>query len=357
MNRIEIDTGFIEISDPALLPNEPAISVMMLAYNHEAFLAQAIESVLAQRCDFPFELIIAEDCSKDDTLLLACDYQKRHPDVIRVITGRENVGIYRNFVRALSACRGNWTAFCEGDDYWTDESKLALQEKLVGERPEVDICYHSCMISYSNEKKLRGPACRASSRNKVVSTNEVIRGAGPFMPTASILVKTQVLRDLPRWLADCGGAIDVYIQAYGAKNGGAMYIDQPMSVYRVNVDGSWTNRISSNKVWAFEFWTTRLELIEMMIHDFPEHESTLRSLSFEETINLIALAREADWNNYKTFIDRIFLTKNNSYSIIQKIIFAIARNHLTAGAYYSLRGNYRLWRARAKKVAILAGVF
>lgn len=121
----------IEISHPEAIQRQPLVSVLMLAYRHEPYIAEAIEGVLAQKCDFPVELIIAEDCSPDRTLAIAEEYLTRHPSVIRIVTGEYNIGVMPNFYRALQACRGKYIALCEGDDYWCHPEKLSKQIKIL----------------------------------------------------------------------------------------------------------------------------------------------------------------------------------------------------------------------------------
>ncbi len=132
---------FREIADPAVMAVQPLVSVHVLTYRHERFLAQAIEGVIAQICDFPFELIIAEDCSPDGTLAVALDYQRRYPHLIRVVTGDENVGMHANLARGVSAARGEYIAFCEGDDYWHHRRKLQMQIDLMSTNPEIMFCH------------------------------------------------------------------------------------------------------------------------------------------------------------------------------------------------------------------------
>lgn len=131
----------IEISRPKDLSHQPLVSVLMLAYNHEPYLAQAIEGVLVQQCDFPIELIVAEDCSTDGTRSVAERYLAERPDVIRIVTGERNIGVMPNFFRALSQCRGEYIAFCEGDDWWCHPQKLQKQIDLFGGDGEIGMVH------------------------------------------------------------------------------------------------------------------------------------------------------------------------------------------------------------------------
>jgi glycosyltransferase involved in cell wall biosynthesis len=111
------------------LEHLPLVSVVMITYNHEAFIAEAIEGVLMQEVDFPVELIIADDCSPDRTSEIVQGYLDTHPKGhwIKYTRHDKNKGMMPNFVWALEQARGEFIALCEGDDYWTDPLKLQKQ--------------------------------------------------------------------------------------------------------------------------------------------------------------------------------------------------------------------------------------
>jgi glycosyltransferase involved in cell wall biosynthesis len=125
-----------EISDLSQIPSAPLVSVIVITYNHEAYIEQAIEGILAQQCDFPIELIIGEDKSQDRTLEICRDYQKRIPHLIRIVTWHENVGPNANYLRCWGRARGKYVAICEGDDYWIDPDKLTKQVAFMEASPD-----------------------------------------------------------------------------------------------------------------------------------------------------------------------------------------------------------------------------
>jgi glycosyltransferase involved in cell wall biosynthesis len=114
----------------------PKVSVMMLVYNHRDYLEDALRGVLAQRADFPYELLIGEDCSTDGSRELVLDYAATYPGVIRVIGSDSNVGAVQNHLRVLRAVRGDYVAFCEGDDYWTRPDKLQKQSDFLDQNSD-----------------------------------------------------------------------------------------------------------------------------------------------------------------------------------------------------------------------------
>jgi glycosyltransferase involved in cell wall biosynthesis len=102
-----------------------------VTYNHERWISQAIDSIVVQECPFDYELVIGEDCSNDATRAIVLDYQRRYPHLIRVIYSDCNVGAAANHGRVVAAARGEFLAFCEGDDYWCHPGKLAAQVALL----------------------------------------------------------------------------------------------------------------------------------------------------------------------------------------------------------------------------------
>ena len=109
------------------------VSVKMLTFKHNNYIAQAINGVLMQVTDFEFELIISDDCSPDNTEQIVNDIKKSHPKghLIKYFRHKKNIGILPNGLFALQQCKGKYIAFCEGDDYWTDPNKLQKQVDIL----------------------------------------------------------------------------------------------------------------------------------------------------------------------------------------------------------------------------------
>ncbi|MGB8953601.1 MAG: glycosyltransferase [Candidatus Aminicenantales bacterium] len=133
---------------------EPLVSVKMITYNHAPFIAQAIEGVLQQKTNFLFELVIGEDCSTDGTREIVFQYQKKYPDIIRVITSDKNVGMKKNTYRTMKAYKRKYSAFCEGDDYWPHPDKLQKQVDYMESHPECGLVYSSYDVYHVESGKL-----------------------------------------------------------------------------------------------------------------------------------------------------------------------------------------------------------
>ena len=134
-------TNTLETSDMLLLVQSPLVSVLMITYNHADYIAEAIEGVVKQECSFPFELLIGEDASKDETLQIALEYQKRYPHIIRVVHSEANVGMNANSWRIFAKARGKYVAYCEGDDFWCAPDKLTQQVALMESNEKIGIVH------------------------------------------------------------------------------------------------------------------------------------------------------------------------------------------------------------------------
>lgn len=120
---------------------EPVVSVVCLTYNHESYIRQALDSFLMQQTTFPYEIIIADDCSTDGTESLCGEYAIKNPQVVRYLRAENNVGCIENERMAIEQARGTYIAVCEGDDYWTDPLKLQKQVDFLESHPDYSVTW------------------------------------------------------------------------------------------------------------------------------------------------------------------------------------------------------------------------
>src|SRR5919202_3380596 len=133
------------------LADRKKVSVLMITYNQEAFIAQAIRSALMQITDFDYEIVIGDDCSTDGTRDIVADLARKHPSKIRPLFQDVHLGVNRNLVSTLKACTGQYVAILEGDDYWTTQKKLQLQVNFLDCHYDYAICFHNVQVVCQNE--------------------------------------------------------------------------------------------------------------------------------------------------------------------------------------------------------------
>lgn len=123
------------------------ISVIVITYNHEPYIKQALDSILMQELPFSWELLIGDDASTDRTAMILKEYEKRYPDKIKLYLRKENIGASKNLYELLSHAMGDYIALLEGDDYWTDYNKLKKQVEFLESHSLFSACTHDCIIT------------------------------------------------------------------------------------------------------------------------------------------------------------------------------------------------------------------
>lgn len=219
------------------------VSILMVTYNHEEYIAQALESILMQDVNFNYEIIIGEDCSTDNTRQILLEYKEKYPDKIKLLLYDQNVGMLKNWRTVLESSSSKYNAILEGDDYWIDVNKLQMQIDLMEENPECHMSFHAAKILFNKDKDGKIIA-KHTSGNKIFSTSEVILGGGGFCPTGSIMFRNEVVSTLPDLYFDAPVG-DYMLQIFGSLNGGILYIDQVMSVYRKGIEVSWSTSMKN----------------------------------------------------------------------------------------------------------------
>lgn len=216
--------------------NDPLVSVLIITYNQQETIRQAVESALAQTAPFPVEVVIGDDCSTDGTGAIVDALQREHPGRVNVVRPASNGGFHANFRQTLNACRGEYVAILEGDDYWVDPEKLADQVTSL-ESSGVDIAFSQGFI-------LSGADCRLAWTEfgddaRIVTLKDILDQPGIPFPTASILGRRSRLAALPEWINEAP-VLDIFLIMFLTADKGAAYLPRPTTVYRHGSTGSWT---------------------------------------------------------------------------------------------------------------------
>lgn len=218
------------------------VSVICNAYNHEKYIAEAIESFLMQEAPFSFEILINDDASTDGTAGIIRQYAERYPEIIKPLLHTENQeskGKDSSLDFQIPRAKGKYIAFCEGDDYWTDPEKLKRQFELMESHPELDICAHAVNRVAAETKELL-EVISPSREACIFSPEEVIMGGGGFVGTNSLFYRSSIDKSIPRFRREF--PYDYSIQIHGSLRGGMLYTPDVMSSYRSMAQGSWSAR-------------------------------------------------------------------------------------------------------------------
>lgn len=136
----------MDLSDVAV----PLVSVVIVTYNQRDTISEAVESVLGQATDFPYEILLSDDCSSDGTYEICVDYEKKYPDIVKAHRNERNLGLLRNYYDSILRAQGEYIADCAGDDFWIDSRKLQKQIDVMRRHPEVTLV-HSAWKTFDPE--------------------------------------------------------------------------------------------------------------------------------------------------------------------------------------------------------------
>lgn len=263
------------------------VSIICNTYNHEKYIARALDSFLEQETDFRYEILLHDDASTDNTKKVIDEYCKKNGKVIRPICQTENqysknsaIDLRFQFPRA----RGDFIAFCEGDDYWCDKRKLQKQVDALLKNPSINICTHASYI------KKNGKTVGIISPNKfnsVIPVSEVIEGGGGFVATASIMIRRSVIDDISNFYSKY--PFDYSLQIMGALNGGMLYLADYMSVYNILTENSWTMACSKNRGLAILWERKVLNMLQALKEEFPQVTKYVNKAEQVENAKLLFL--------------------------------------------------------------------
>lgn len=230
------------------------VSVFMLAYNQENYIAQAIEGVLEQEVDFRFELVIGEDCSNDRTYEICLFYQEKYPGKIRILKNSKNLGLMTNFHKTSKELFGKYIAICDGDDFWINKHKLQMQVDFLEKNIDYSIVYGRTKRLYPNGdisiKQVFNYQLEVKDFRDLVYDN--------FIPSVTVLFKNPFYNIiLPDWFKKLPyGDWPLYLIVL---NDGSKihFINEIFAVYRMQIGESF--KLYKNKIRTIR---VKLEILE-----------------------------------------------------------------------------------------------
>lgn len=172
---------------------EPMVSVFVMVYNHEKYLHECLDGILMQQCNFPFNIVVGEDCSPDRSREILLEYNEKYPGKFKLLLHDKNIGAFANQKAVLLACTGKYIAMCEGDDYWTDPLKLQRQVDFLEENEDFSMIFTNAEVNINcsgkNTNITTGLTLLQESRT--IYATEII--SKWIVPTASVLFRSNFL--------------------------------------------------------------------------------------------------------------------------------------------------------------------
>lgn len=218
---------------------------MCLTYNQERYIQQCLDSLVCQKTNFKYQVVVHDDASTDSTTQILLGYANRYPDIVVPVIEKENVyskGL--NFDSILAPLiKGRYVAFCEGDDWWLSDDKLQIQYDYMEQNGDCSLCVHDAKLFDDRQGAFTGNL-PSSGQERDISIEEIIENGGWYLGTNTMLFKAEYY-ELPGCYQ--GWGVSDYPRAiYLGTQGRVHFLSGSMAAHRVNASGSWTIKMSEN---------------------------------------------------------------------------------------------------------------
>ena len=248
------------------------VSVMCTAFNHGEYIRQALEGMVNQQTDFDYEILINDDVSTDNTADIIREFEAKYPEKVRAFFPEknlysQNIDVY--YHSFFPNARGKYVAFCEGDDYWTDMTKLQRQVDFLESHPDYSACVHNTMLRYCAGNHEDEPLIQREGERDV-EFEDILPGMNNAWHTSSLMAKTELLKNPPDYYyVACDYGFGDYPYGIWLRfNGPVHFIDRCMSVYRINSNmGSWSSGVD----YATDKLVTFITGVVEMLRAFRRH--------------------------------------------------------------------------------------
>ena len=257
----------------------PKVSVLMLTYNQEKYIDEAIRSVILQKTDFPFELVIGNDASTDRTGAICSAWKEKYPEQIVLFNRAENLGLQQNFIQTYAHCRGTYIAICEGDDFWIDKHKLQKQADFLDTHPDYSACFHR-VVNYYEDKGTKS----LSNGGQKGDMDIIDLARSNYISNVSSMFRYGLFGPLPSWFAEVS-TYDYAIHLLNAQYGKVHYMSKPMAVYRQHGSAIWSQAGTDKKL------NIALKIRELLLDYFKENQPVYDTLLHAHTQVALALIR------------------------------------------------------------------
>ena len=219
--------------------NDVAVSICCLVYNHVDYIRDAMDSFLSQKTNFAYEIVIHDDASTDGTVEILKEYEDRYPDIVRVVYEDENQ--FSKWGKLTTAifiplARGEYMAFCEGDDFWIDDSKLQRQFDYLEAHPNYSMCFHNALVYDCCKGILFRSSLELDDGDRSIQ-DIILHGGGYANCTGSFFYRRSAL-DRPLSFFEEAPVGDYPLMFLLALKGRVRWIAEPMMVYRCGRPGS-----------------------------------------------------------------------------------------------------------------------
>lgn len=263
------------------------------------------EGALMQRTNFPFEIVVGEDCSTDTTAEIIERYRAKHPELIRVLPNESNLGAKLNAIRTLRACTGKYVAHLDGDDYWTDPYKLQQQVDILEANPGLACCFHNMEMRYDDPEVPSILYCGKIDKLLLTRLDLAERN---FIPSSANIFRKELVPQHPDWFYQLPFG-DWALHLLNAQHGDIYYLPKVMGVYRRHGEGVWSS------ISVQQAKEKRLKFLDILIANLQDDPKLVEKL--KHTREKYAMYQNGSKSKKSTLKYRIIQTLVQSLKKLQ----------------------------------------
>lgn len=221
------------------------VIIVITTYNLDQYIGEALDSLLKQKTNFPYKIIVADDCSTDNTVSILKQYQANHPNMIELMLSDRNMGSLANSNRLFDGLPCEYFSFLDGDDYWVGDDRLQKQVDFLDSHPECSMCGGN--TQYLKKGNLSDYVVNPQKTNKSYSFQSMLDGEIPFVHTSSLMVRNSIfVNGLPKCYKDaentfenCALRGEDFRRILHLEQGNLFIMNDVLSVYRIHPAGMW----------------------------------------------------------------------------------------------------------------------
>ncbi len=259
------------------------LSILLVTYNQQDYINQCLQSIFSQEIPFNSEIVVADDCSTDATPSIIEKMLKDSGCKYRFLDNEDNLGISKNYQRGFSACRGEYIAVMEGDDYWEDPLRLKKHVDFLDGNPNCVLSFNRLKIYFHNKGLIKTQKWTLTEDVEIITTN-MMALTNRIGNLSACVIRKSALQKLKSDLYDMGIADWMLGMAVGEYGFLARH-KEPMSVYRIHNNGKWSSRSRKDQVAG---------MINYTIPKYDKYLGFRYHSEFEENIKILELSLKRD---------------------------------------------------------------
>ncbi|WP_051935841.1 glycosyltransferase [Salegentibacter sp. Hel_I_6] len=303
-------------------PNPPVkVSISLITYNHKEFIVEALESILMQEVDFNYEIIIGDDCSSDFTQEILKEYKQKYPEIIQLILHPrryDEIPGRTNNMTNLYACRGEYIAMLDGDDYWISKYKLQTQVDFLDKNQDYVLSFHDALFISKEigfKRYLHSENREFLDEDNTFEHEDIAKKS--FMPTSTLLYRNNFKEEFPEWFRKVYTA-DYALQLLVTQHGKIKYFKALLSSRRIITD-------------SFTSFSNHSEnYIPLRVNELKIYRENFKAVKNSNSNNMLS---------YVFFRHSIYLQKKKSFAkMLKYCLKAISADKKYLKVYFKLIG-------------------